>query len=135
MKVCVLLMVLSMVAFSGDLFVTVDDIVVDSGSVYIGVYDSEAKFTLLGKEVKKVMVPASKEKISGVIKNLPLGKSYAVFSFQDLNGNGALDFDKLGSPLEPAAFSNQTKKGFQNYLRSAFIMKDSVAVDLMLQRK
>lgn len=135
MKPLIVGLLLLTVAFAGDLFVSVDDIIVDSGTVYIGVYDEDSKFTRLGKEVKSVVVPASKAKLSGTIKNLPLGGSYAVFSFQDLNGNGKLDFDKLGKPEEPVAFSNQTKKGFQNYMRSAFIMKDSVSIELMLHVK
>lgn len=135
MKQVCLGLLLFVTTYAGELFVTVDDIIVDSGTVYIGVYDNEAKFTRLGKEVKKVVVPAGKEKISGTFRNLPLGVSYAVFSFQDMNNNGKLDFDKLGKPEEPVAFSNQTKKGFQNYLRSAFIMRDSVSIELMLHIK
>lgn len=134
MKVLVSILFFSSVLFAGDLTVIIDDIVVDSGTVYIGVFDAEEKFTLAGKEVKRAVVAASKTKISGTFKNIQIGKSYAVFAYQDLNGNGVLDKTKMGKPSEPVAFSNQTKKGFQNYLRSCFIMKDKVSTELMLRR-
>ncbi len=131
------LLVLSFLSLlsAGEIKVIVDDIIPDSGQVYIGVYNKDEKFTLPGKEVKVALVPATKTKITGTFKNLSLGESYAVFAYQDINSNGKLDKDKLGKPNEPVAFSNQTKKGFQNYLRSCFIMKGSETVDLMLHIK
>lgn len=133
MKYLLLMILLVSSLYAGNLHVTIDDVIVDSGTVYIGIFDKDEKFTLKGKEVKSANVPASKSKLSGTFKNLPLGSSYAVYAFQDMNGNGILDEDKMGKPTEPYGFSNQTKKGFQNYLRSAFIMKDSVSIEIMLR--
>lgn len=133
MKYLLLITLIVSSLWAGNLHVTIDDIVVDSGMVYIGVFDKDEKFTLKGKEVKSATIPAKKRKLSGTFKNLPLGGSYAIYAFQDLNGNGVLDEDKLGKPMEPYGFSNQTKKGFQNYLRSAFIMKDSVSIEILLR--
>lgn len=134
MRLLQLLLCVVAISNAADLKVVIDDIVKDSGSVYIGVYDKDEKFTLPDKEVKKALVPAGKTKIAGTFKNLPLGESYAVFAYQDMNGNGVLDRDKLGNATEPIAFSNQTKKGFQNYLRSCFILKNETTVELMLRR-
>jgi uncharacterized protein (DUF2141 family) len=42
-----------------------------------------------------------------VFEGLAPGK-YAIAAYQDLNGNGNLDRSKLGLPLEPFGFSNES---------------------------
>lgn len=74
------------------------------GTVWIGVYRSESSF--LNKEeaiLYSVKNPSASNK-SIVINNLHYG-DYAIALFQDLNNNGTMDFDWLGIPSEPYAFS------------------------------
>ena len=72
-----------------------------SGTLYVGVFEKEnfLKKPIIGKSID---VKTSSHKIE--FEDLDHGV-YAVSVFQDLNGNGTMDAQSNGMPLEPWAMS------------------------------
>ena len=83
------------------------------GSLYIGIYNSEADFLKAEKACFKKIVPVGS---TGTLRleavNLPPG-TYAISCFHDLNGNGELDTNLFGIPSEPYGFSNNARPKFR----------------------
>ncbi len=79
-----------------------------AGEVYYAIYDSEETYMkeALDRGFKKV----ENGKITVVLDLKP--GTYAITTFQDLNGNAELDSNWLGIPTEPYAFSNNAKGSF-----------------------
>jgi uncharacterized protein (DUF2141 family) len=88
----------------GRLEIDIDDLQHDYGTLWIGVYASEAAF--LDKDQAQLLaVDVRNLKSQKVfIDNLPYG-DYAIALFHDLNSNGEMDISWLGIPQEPFAFS------------------------------
>lgn len=107
----------------------------DTGQLYIGLYDNGDYFPVPGREVKKVSLTPKSDTVKGSFKNLPVGESYAFYIFQDLDSSGHLTIAPTGFPKEPFAFSNHTKMGVQGFLRSAFILKQDIEMELFLLYK
>ena len=103
-----LLMMRSNEEKSGKLILEINNIKVEGGTIWVGIYDSPATFMVKEKSI----VEGIKVNQSGVmevpIESLPFG-SYAVALFHDLNNNGELDRNVLGIPSEPFAFSKPPK--------------------------
>lgn len=83
------------------------------GSLYIGIYDSEAGFLKPEKACFKKIVPVG---TTGTLRleavDLPPG-TYALSCFHDLNNNGELDTNLFGIPSEPYGFSNNARPKFR----------------------
>jgi uncharacterized protein (DUF2141 family) len=90
-------------ASAADLTVRIDDVKSAQGSLMIAVYDSAEGF--LKRPVKTTMATAAAGQVNVVIKDLPAG-DYGVALFHDANGNGKMDSNPMGIPLEDHAFSN-----------------------------
>ena len=75
------------------------------GKVYIAVYDKEENF-MTEKRLKGLMVEVDGKntKLNVNIDGLPNGE-YVLTAFHDTNGNGKMDFDAYGRPLEAWATS------------------------------
>ncbi|HET7370059.1 MAG TPA: DUF2141 domain-containing protein [Gammaproteobacteria bacterium] len=93
-------------AHTGTLQVEVDGLS-SSQPVYFGLWNSKAGF-LSSKPLKGVKVPVDDGKAVWTIKGLPYGV-YAVSGWQDLNGNGKMDSNTFGAPVEPIGVSNNAK--------------------------
>lgn len=74
-----------------------------TGSVMVALYNSEASYGA-GPAVAQAVVPASGEVVAR-FENLPAG-DYAVKAFHDVDGDGQMDANPFGIPIEPYAFSN-----------------------------
>ena len=107
-------------ASAADLTITVKDIHNATGTVYLVVYD-ESNFGKPQLAKFKEKAPAAKGDVTFVVHNLPAGK-YAVSSYQDENGNGKLDTNSLGVPIEGFGFSNdaQPAGGPPKFTQAAF---------------
>lgn len=77
-----------------------------TGTVMISLYNAEAAYAG-GAPVASTAIPASGPVVA-VFENLPAG-DYAVKAFHDVNGNGRMDTNPFGMPVEPYAFSNNAR--------------------------
>jgi len=96
------------------------------GTLYIGVYNSEADFLKPEEAVLKKIVPVT---VTGSLDlrfpELAPGV-YALSCFHDLNGNGKLDTNLFGIPTEPYGFSNNARPKFRapNWAEAKFEVKE-----------
>lgn len=91
-------------AQAGDLAIRVDDVKLPEGRVMAALFDSATGF--LKRSVKVGDAAAdSGGTVTVVIKDVPAG-DYALALYHDLNGNGRMDRNVIGIPIEPYAFSN-----------------------------
>ena len=93
---------------NGNLKIRIDNVQVEKGTIWIGLYSSKKDF--LNKE--KAIIKGVKVEKNGShyveIPQLAYG-AYAVAIFQDVNDNGELDLNFVGIPSEPFAFSKPPK--------------------------
>jgi uncharacterized protein (DUF2141 family) len=76
-----------------------------TGTVMVALFDSAAAFDgVSGRPVAATAVSASGPVVA-VFENLRAG-DYAVKAFHDVNGDGEMNTNPFGMPIEPYAFSN-----------------------------
>lgn len=78
-----------------------------TGMVMVALYDSAAAFDGSGAgeaAVARTAISAS-GRVVATFGNLPAG-DYAVKAFHDVNGDGEMNTNPFGMPIEPYAFSN-----------------------------
>lgn len=117
--------------------VTVTNIPGAKGEILVGVYDSADTFTAKPLPLSPKLPVTSTADITATISGLKPG-TYAVAVVQDLNGNGELDRNFLGMPVEPLAFSviREIPKGKPRFAACSFEIKDAdVAMTLPLVLK
>lgn len=130
-----MLVVAPLAAAAGELRISVDGIRSTRGSVVIGLYDNPETFVRAmepsaGFLNDPARFGAVALRANGALKstvvfgNLEPGR-YAVIAFHDENGNGILDRNFLGVPLEPYGFSN----GRHGYFRPPTFDEAAVVVD------
>jgi uncharacterized protein (DUF2141 family) len=90
-------------AQSADLTVDVAGLANAKGTVMVAVFDSAGHF--LKQPLRTATVAAQPGQVQLLINDLAPG-DYAVSLFQDENGNGKLDKNLVGMPIEPYGFSN-----------------------------
>jgi len=88
----------------GDLSVTFSGLTAPTGALYVGVYDSEAAFGG-GKPVAGERVAVNGATASLTLSGLKPGR-YAIKVFHDIDGDGRMNTNPYGIPLEPYAASN-----------------------------
>lgn len=83
------------------------------GKVYVAVFNRSSDFLQYDKMIAQQIIPVSRTgNLDIQISNLPPGE-YAVSCFHDVNGNGKLDTNFLGIPIEPYGFSNNARPKFR----------------------
>lgn len=108
------------------LHITFTNIKAAKGSLYVGVYDSEADFLKPEKACLKKIIPVTATgSIDLDLPELAPGV-YALSAFHDLNGNGKLDTNIFGIPTEPYCFSNNARPKFRapNWAEAKFEVKE-----------
>lgn len=90
-------------ARAGDLSITVEGVQNAEGRIMLALYDSADGF--LKRSVKASEAPAAHGSTTVLVKDLPAG-SYGFAVFHDANGNGKMDKNMMGIPVEAYAFSN-----------------------------
>lgn len=96
-------------AETGALSVTVTGIKAASGTIQIALYD-EAGFGP-GKAVHDASLPVTGDTVVWSIEGVAPG-AYGIKLFQDVDGNGRMNTNPFGLPIEPYAFSNNAKGAF-----------------------
>jgi uncharacterized protein (DUF2141 family) len=97
--------ILMTVAHAGDLTVTVSDIREAKGSLMVAVVNSDAAWKSEAAPVAVQKIPAAQGEVKLHFKDLAPG-TYAVQVMHDENGNGQIDTNFLGIPVEGYGFSN-----------------------------
>lgn len=93
----------------GTLVVEIRNLKVNGGTVNIGVFNSESGFKSL-KPINGGRVSVHNGVARLVMYNVPRNHEYAVSYYHDENGNGKLDMNRLGIPVEPYGFSGGSRK-------------------------
>ncbi len=94
------------VAHAARLEVTVQGLQQAQGQLMLAVYDQPALW-LRGKPLTATRIAVSVTgAVTHVFEDLPDDAEVAVSVFHDANGNGRLDSNAMGMPLEPYGFSN-----------------------------
>lgn len=101
--ICLVAAMLGSLAHATDLTVNVNDVKSAEGLVMAALYDSAGSF--LKQPVQFGAAPAAQGKTTIVIRDVAPG-DYALAVFHDSNGNGKLDKNPMGIPIEPYGFSN-----------------------------
>jgi uncharacterized protein (DUF2141 family) len=95
-------------AQAADLTVTLHDVRVQTGLLKLAVVDSQAGWDGQAKPVNADGAPPQGDTATFVFKGLKPG-AYAVLVTHDENGNGTLDSNMIGMPVEAYGFSNNPK--------------------------
>lgn len=90
---------------AGDLAVAITEVRASTGLVTVAVVDSAAAFDGQAKPVRTAGTPPAGDTATFAFDDLPPGR-YAVIVTHDENGNGRLDMNAMGMPLEGYGFSN-----------------------------
>lgn len=106
----VLLFASPMPALAADATLTVrfQEIQAAKGQVMLSLFDSEAAHDAGGRPVRVAAIKVEGDHAIATFEGLAPGK-YAVKSFHDVNGDGKMNVNPFGMPVEPFAFSNNAK--------------------------
>ena len=124
---------LPLTAHAVDLTVEVKGVGVEKGSVMVALYKQTD--TWMRKPSMVQMQAGKKEGVSLTFKDLADGE-YAISLFVDENGNGKLDSNAIGIPLEPFAFSNDAMGNFgpPSFEQAKFVVgKESNSISINLK--
>lgn len=97
------LALLAPVAQAGPLTVTLENVQTLTGEIRLGIYDA-AGFES-GAAVTGADVAADAATVSVTIEGLQPGE-YGIKLYHDVNGDGQMNTNPFGMPIEPFAFSN-----------------------------
>ncbi|MGB3625921.1 MAG: DUF2141 domain-containing protein [Henriciella sp.] len=100
---------LAPVAQAAPLTVTLTNIEAQTGEIRLGVFDAEGYET--GTAASGANVAANAETVSVTIEGLAPGQ-YGIKLYHDVNGDGEMNTNPFGMPIEPFAFSNNAKGRF-----------------------
>lgn len=96
--------VVSAPAFAADLTVAFPA-AAPQGRIMVALFDSEANYGGEGQPARHAVVDAAAGETRVVFEGLSDG-DYAIRAFHDLNGDGEMNTNPFGMPIEPYAFSN-----------------------------
>jgi uncharacterized protein (DUF2141 family) len=103
------------------IIVTVPNVTSNKGKVSYALYNKE-NFSVKPLQAKSTLI---KDKKSTVIFTDVAPGEYAIICFHDANGNGKMDFQPSGMPMEEYGISNNpTSFGPPNYETAKFIISD-----------
>lgn len=104
-------LLLAPVVHAGDLEIAVGDVDGDAGTLRVALFDSAGTFMQSGSETGATFQRARPGTMRFVFTGLPAGR-YAAAVFHDANGNGELDSNLIGIPVEGFAFTNGASGSF-----------------------
>lgn len=104
-----------------------------TGAVMVALYDSEDAWSG-GAPVAQMRVDAAGETPTAVFRGLPAG-TYGAKAFHDVDGDGQMDMNPFGIPIEPFAFSNNAvgDRGPADWEQASFAVAGDVAQTLRLR--
>lgn len=93
-------------AHGADLTIHVANVQSAAGEVRVALFDDAGRF--LKQPARVAAVPAVAGATIVVFKDVAPG-TYGFAAFHDTNGNGKMDANPMGIPIEPIAFSNDAQ--------------------------
>ena len=96
----------STLARAADLTIEVANVRSGDGQLMVALYDGAATF--LRKPARSLSVPAAAGTTTVVVHDLAPG-SYGLAVYHDANGNGKMDTNMMGIPVEPIAFGKDAQ--------------------------
>lgn len=120
-------------AFAADLTVAFPS-AAPQGQIMVAVFNSEANYGGEGQPVQVAMLDVAAGQTSVTFDGLPDG-DYAVRAFHDLNGDGKMNTNPFGMPVEPFAFSNNAvgNMGPASWERAKFAAAGATAQSIDLK--
>ncbi len=119
----------------GTLDLTISNIKVAKGQLFVAVYNNKPDFLDVSKATSHHVFPISQTgKQNFKLPALSPGY-YAICCFQDLNGNKRLDTNMFGVPTEPYGFSRNARPKFRAPVwdEACFeIKKDPIPVEIYI---
>lgn len=91
-----------------------------TGSILVALFDDAAAYAN-GAPVANLRLDVASGEREAAFGGLPAGR-YAFKAFHDVNGNGRMDTNPFGAPVEPFAFSNNAvgNMGPADWARASF---------------
>ena len=104
-----------------------------TGAVMVSLYDSEAGYAG-DRPVGARRLDVAAGEVTVVFEALPAG-DYAAKAFHDVNGDGEMNVNPFGLPVEPFAFSNNAvgNMGPASWERARFTVSGPTAQTLVLR--
>ena len=117
---------------AASLEVTIHGLKQPQGCVMLALYD-QGSVWLRGKPLKATRISVSADgSLTHVFDDLPEDSELAISVFHDVNGNGRMDTNPMGMPIEPYGFSNDAVGQFGPPKFEAARLKVSGAVKTTL---
>ena len=104
-----------------------------TGAVMVALYDSEAGYAG-DRPVGARRLDVAAGEVTAVFEGLPAG-DYAAKAFHDVNGDGEMNTNPFGMPVEPYAFSNNAvgNMGPASWERARFAVSGATAQTINLR--
>lgn len=104
-----------------------------TGAVMVALYNSEAGYAG-DRPVGARRLDVAAGELTAAFDGLPAG-DYAAKAFHDVNGDGEMNFNPFGLPVEPYAFSNNAvgNMGPASWERARFTVSGAVAQTIVLR--
>lgn len=104
----------------------------ETGAVMVALYDAATYEG--GQPVRVVRIDVAAGERSTIFADLPEG-DYGVKAFHDVNGNGRMDTNPFGQPIEPFAFSNNAvgNMGPASWDRARFAVSGATAQTITIR--
>jgi len=104
-----------------------------TGAVMVSLFDTEAAYSG-GAPVRVARIDVAKGERAVTFGNLKEG-TYAVKAFHDVNGDGKMNLNPFGMPVEPVAFSNDApvNMGPPAWERARVTVKGAVAQTIQIR--
>lgn len=106
----------------------------DTGAVMVALFDSEAAYGGGAPPVGQARLDVAAGQRTATFEGLPAG-DYAARSFHDVNGDGEMNTNPFGMPIEPYAFSNNAvgNMGPASWDRARFNVSGATAQTITLR--
>ena len=118
---------------SASLKVVIDSITFNKGQLFVALYDSKSGFK--HDSIFKKNITTVTDTQESLLFQLPVGRSYAVAVFQDLNNDSILNRrGTMKIPDEPIGFSNNIlgKFGPPGFDNISFILSDDTTIQISI---
>lgn len=104
-----------------------------TGAVMVALFDSPEAYAA-GRPVRGAAVDVAAGETTATFSGLPAG-DYAMRAFHDVNGDGEMNTNPFGMPIEPYAFSNNARgnMGPASWDRARFTAAGSTVQSIVIR--